>query len=64
MGAVFTGLRVPFAYVLSTPGRLGISGIWWSISGSSILKGLIMLVMVSILFRYGIPKTDVETEVV
>lgn len=57
MGTLFTGLRVPFAYLLSSPDLMGLEGIWWSISGSSILKGLIMLVMVTALLRYGLPKS-------
>lgn len=60
MGIVFTGLRVPMAYVLSTPERMGIMGIWWSISGSSIIKGLLMLIMVGLLFKYGIPNPKNE----
>lgn len=58
MGIIFTGLRVPFAYMLSAPAILGLDGIWWSISGSSIVKGILMLGMVALLFKYGIPKQD------
>lgn len=57
---IFTGLRIPFAYLLSKPGWLGLEGIWWAITGSSVIKGLIMLVMVAVLFRYGIPKEEVR----
>ncbi len=35
---IFTVLRIPMALILIKP--LGISGIWWSIAISSILKGL------------------------
>ena len=58
LGIVFTGLRVPFAYLLSAPAFLGLDGIWWSISGSSVIKGILMLGMVAVLFKYGIPKED------
>lgn len=43
IGIVLTGARVPFAYVLSKPQFFGINGVWWSISISSILKGLVLV---------------------
>lgn len=57
---IFTGLRIPFAYLLSKPEWLGLEGVWWAMSGSSIIKGLIMLAMVALLFRYGIPKEEAQ----
>ena len=45
---VFTGLRVPVAALISSPKILGINGVWWSISMSSVLKGIILLSMFSI----------------
>lgn len=47
VGIILTGARIPMAYFLSQPEILGINGVWWSISISSILKGL---VLASILF--------------
>ena len=38
---VFTGLRIPAAMALSAT-ALGLSGVWWSISISSIFKGVIL----------------------
>ena len=38
----FTALRIPMAMVLTK--FLGLSGIWWSISISSIFKGVIMII--------------------
>jgi putative MATE family efflux protein len=35
--------RIPMAYVLAGTFGLGINGVWWSISGSSIAKGLVMV---------------------
>ena len=35
--------RIPMAIVLSKPDILGINGLWWSISISSIFKGIILL---------------------
>ncbi len=43
--AIFTPLniaRIPAAYLLAGTAGLGISGVWWAISGTSIMKGLII----------------------
>lgn len=42
VGGVFTGLRIPAAILLTKYTSLGIDGVWWSISGSSIVKGLLL----------------------
>ncbi|WP_288478096.1 MATE family efflux transporter [uncultured Clostridium sp.] len=42
---ILTGLRVPLAYFLSKPNMLGIDGIWWAISVTSILKGIIIIIV-------------------
>lgn len=39
---IFTGLRVPAAMILSKPEILGLNGVWWSISISSIIKGILL----------------------
>ena len=39
---IFTGLRVPAAMILSSAALLGLNGVWWSISISSIIKGIIL----------------------
>lgn len=39
---VLTGARIPLAIILSAPDMLGLNGVWWSISISSILKGIIL----------------------
>jgi putative MATE family efflux protein len=41
VGIVINAMRIPGALLLSTV--LGLSGVWWSISISSILKGLILV---------------------
>ncbi|AOR23326.1 MATE family efflux transporter [Clostridium taeniosporum] len=43
IGILLTGARVPASYLLCKPNILGLDGIWWSISVSSILKGTILL---------------------
>ena len=40
---IFTGLRVQTAYLISNPRLLGLTGVWWSITISSIIKGILML---------------------
>jgi putative MATE family efflux protein len=39
-GVVFNALRIPVAILLSA--GLGLSGVWWSLSLSSIMKGLVL----------------------
>jgi putative MATE family efflux protein len=46
---LFTGARVPAAYFLATFTVLGIEGVWWSITMSSIFKGLILVTLFIIL---------------
>jgi putative MATE family efflux protein len=46
---LLTGARVPAAYFLSTFTILGIEGVWWSISMSSIFKGLVLVTLFVIL---------------
>lgn len=52
---LLTGARVPAALVLSSPALLGLEGVWWSISISSILKGIIVIV----LFAWTLRKLNV-----
>ena len=40
---VFTGLRVPVAFILASEQLLGLDGVWWSISMSSLFKGFILV---------------------
>ena len=37
---IFTGLRIPLAYVLSRTG-LGLAGIWWALTLTSVFKGIV-----------------------
>ncbi len=41
-GIIFTGARIPMAYLLTSFPQLGLTGIWWSITISSILKGSVL----------------------
>jgi Na+-driven multidrug efflux pump len=44
VSTVFTGLRIPMALILSSPNILGLNGIWWSISITSIIKGMVLFI--------------------
>ncbi|WP_289055285.1 MATE family efflux transporter [Carboxylicivirga marina] len=56
VGVVFTGARVPAAMILSLEKYLGMLGIWWAISLSSVVKGIgLMGWYISVLHRSGKP---------
>lgn len=44
VGITLNGLRIPGAIALSSIPALGLNGIWWSISITSILKGIVLTV--------------------
>ncbi len=54
---VFTGLRIPMAIVLSAT-VLGLTGIWWSIAISTILKGIFLAL--AIIITLHAPKYSVN----
>lgn len=51
IGIVFTGMRIPAAIFLSQIDSLGIHGIWWSISMSSVVKGTVLFIFFIILIK-------------
>lgn len=51
ISVIFTGLRVPAAYILASESLLGLNGVWWSISMSSVIKGILMVVIFTILLK-------------
>lgn len=50
IGVVFNILRIPAAIILSST-ALGLSGVWWSISTSSIFKGIILYIWFKIVLK-------------
>ena len=38
-----TAARIPLAYFIAAPNLLGINGIWWAISLSSVAKGILLV---------------------
>ncbi len=61
---VLTGARVPLAYLISKPEILGLNGVWWSITLSSIVKGILLLSIFVYLSKtrklYNIPNKKVD----
>lgn len=43
VGIVLTGARIPLAYLIANPSFLGIDGVWWAITISSIAKGIVLV---------------------
>lgn len=60
---LLTGARVPAALILSSPALLGLEGVWWSVSISSILKGILLVGMFAWLMP-RIPEAQVLKKVV
>ncbi len=52
VGTVFNLLRIPMAFILSGT-LLGMTGVWWSMSISSILKGLVLTPMFMYVLKVG-----------
>lgn len=42
VSVIFTGLRVPVAMYLVMPDMMGLNGVWWTISLSSVIKGVLL----------------------
>lgn len=43
VGIVLTGARIPLAYLIAQPQFLGIDGVWWAITISSVAKGIVLV---------------------
>lgn len=48
---IFTGLRIPLALLLSS--RYGLIGVWMSISGTSVIKGILLVGVYHFLYKTG-----------
>jgi Na+-driven multidrug efflux pump len=51
VGITLTGLRIPLALVLSRPEYFGVTGVWWSITMTSVLKGVVLFTWFYFLMR-------------
>lgn len=50
VGIVLTGSRIPLALLLANTINLGIDGVWYSITLTSIFKGILLLILFKIMF--------------
>jgi putative MATE family efflux protein len=60
VGITLTGARIPLALILSDENVLGMEGVWWSITISSIIKGVVLF---SWFHFAGIKKTSEKSSV-
>ena len=51
VSVIFTSLRIPLAYVLGFYTFLSLNGVWWSISLTSIVKGVLLFFILKAYFR-------------
>lgn len=51
ISVIFTSLRIPVAYVLGFYTFLSLNGVWWSISTTSIIKGVLLFLILKAYFR-------------
>jgi len=51
VSVIFTSLRLPGAYFLGFYTFLSLNGVWWSITGSSILKGIVLFFLLRTYFK-------------
>lgn len=56
IGILFNSLRIPAALILSST-SLGLNGVWWSMSISSVCKGIVLVTWYIILLKMS-PKTN------
>lgn len=63
---VLTGCRIPLAILISRPDILGLNGVWWSITLSSIAKGTLLLCILIIMKKRKIlyPKHIEEMDLI
>lgn len=57
---VFTVSRIPMAIILSKENVLGLNGVWWSVSISMALKGIILSSLFLYFLRNKLPKTEAQ----
>ena len=50
VGIILTGFRIPLAIILANFINLGIDGVWYSISITSIFKGILLFILFKIMF--------------
>ena len=61
VGVTFNALRIPLCIILSS--IIGLNGIWWSISMSSVLKGIIITAWFILTIRSQLPVNNETIEI-
>ncbi|MDU1412102.1 MAG: MATE family efflux transporter [Clostridium sp.] len=59
---ILTGLRVPSSMILSSSKLLGLNGVWWSISMSSVLKGIVITCILYYMIKRKNMLNDLQVE--
>ncbi|MCP4551597.1 MAG: MATE family efflux transporter [Bacteroidetes bacterium] len=59
VGVSLTSLRIPIAYLLGFYTALELNGVWWSIAGTSILKGILLSFLFYRVMRKLIKKKNI-----
>lgn len=60
VGVSLNGLRIPMAIILSGYTTLGLSGVWWSISSTSIAKGIVLSGLFIIFLRKSFYMEEID----
>lgn len=56
IGIIFNGIRIPLAMFMGMYLALGIEGVWWSLTISSIFKGLLLFIWFMYIIKKSFPK--------
>ncbi len=57
---IFTGLRIPAALLLGAT-SMGVNAVWWSVSGSSIIKGTLLVTLFIIFMKAAAVRRPLES---
>ena len=61
VGITLNALRIPIAIVLSGYTVLGLAGVWWSITLTSIVKGIILVIWFKYLLNNKLDKDNIDS---
>ena len=57
IGIIFNGIRIPLAMFMGIYLALGIEGVWWSLTISSVFKGVLLFAWFMYIIKKSFPKT-------
>ncbi len=64
VGITFNALRIPIAIILSGYTVLGLAGVWWSVSLTSIVKGIVLVIWFKHVLKNKMPGKNLERLVI